>query len=59
MAKKKIEIKKEYLEELLKDFSYQPVAENSAVYNKLYDEYVTLCEYFAKKNHVMKRLKKV
>lgn len=43
----------------LKDFSYQPVAENSAVYNKLYDEYVTLCEYFAKKNHVMKRLKKV
>lgn len=43
----------------LKDFSYQPVAENSAVYNKLYDEYVTLCEYFAKENHVMKRLKKV
>lgn len=43
----------------LKDFSYKPIAENTAVYNKLYDEYVTLCEYFAKENHVMKRLKTI
>ena len=38
---------------------YKPIAENTAVYAKLYAEYKELCEYFAKENNVMKRLKAI
>ncbi len=38
---------------------YKPIAENTAVYAKLYAEYKGLCEYFAKENNVMKRLKAI
>lgn len=36
---------------------FQPIAKNSAVYEKLFKEYCTLCDYFGKgANDVMKRL---
>lgn len=39
---------------------YRPNQENVEAYNKLYEEYVTLHEYFGKgANHVMKRLNKM
>lgn len=38
---------------------YKPIAENAAVYAKLYAEYKELSEYFAKENMVMKRLKAI
>ena len=38
---------------------YKPIAENAAVYAKLYAEYRELSEYFAKENMVMKRLKAI
>lgn len=41
------------------DIVYTPNAENTARYAKLYDEYKTLCEYFAKENNVMKRIKNI
>lgn len=42
----------------LKDTVYQPVAENAAVYEKLYCEYKKLYHYFGRgENSVMKRLK--
>lgn len=41
----------------LKDTVYRPNPENTKVYQKLYNEYVILSEYFAKENNVMKRLK--
>ena len=37
---------------------YEPVRENVAVYEALYQEYRTLHDYFSGENHVMKRLKK-
>jgi L-ribulokinase len=38
----------------------QPIAENTAVYDQLYAEYVTLHDYFGRgENDVMKRLKKL
>lgn len=40
--------------------SYHPIAENKAVYDKLFEEYVKLHDYFGRgKNDVMKRLKKI
>lgn len=42
----------------VKDLSYKPNAENTAIYNSLYKEYKTLSEYFVKTNKVMKALKK-
>jgi L-ribulokinase len=42
----------------LKDEVYKPIAANSAVYDRLYAEYVTLHDYFGRgENDVMKRLR--
>ena len=42
----------------LRDEAYHPIAENKAVYDRLYAEYVTLHDYFGRgANDVMKRLK--
>ncbi len=44
----------------LKDEVVQPIAENKAVYDKLYAEYKTLYDYFGRgTNDVMKRLKAI
>jgi L-ribulokinase len=44
----------------VKDIVYKPIAENVAVYDKLYAEYKTLHDYFGRgENDVMKRLKKI
>ena len=44
----------------LRDTVYTPIAENAAVYDKLYAEYSTLHDYFGKgENDVMKRLKDI
>ena len=40
------------------DEVYRPIAENGAVYDQLYAEYVRLHDYFGRgQNDVMKRLK--
>ena len=42
----------------LREESYQPIMENKVVYDKLYEEYVNLHNYFGRgENDVMKRLK--
>jgi L-ribulokinase len=42
----------------LREDSYEPIAENAAVYDQLYAEYATLHDYFGRGgNDVMKRLK--
>ena len=41
------------------DVYYKPITENVAQYNELYKEYITLHDYFARENNVMKRLKKM
>lgn len=42
----------------LKDETYRPIAENHAIYDRLYREYVILHDYFGRgENDVMKRLK--
>jgi L-ribulokinase len=42
----------------LREESYQPIAKNNAIYDKLFAEYVTLHDYFGRgENDVMKRLK--
>ena len=41
------------------DTVYTPIPENTAKYDKLYNEYVTLSEYFAKENPVMKKIKQI
>lgn len=41
----------------LGDISYKPIPENTAVYQKLYEEYKRLSEYFAKENRVLSRLR--
>lgn len=44
----------------LKEEVYQPIPEHSAVYDKLYQEYKTLHDYFGRgENDVMKRLRKL
>lgn len=44
----------------LKDTVYTPIPENVEVYNKLYEEYSTLHDYFGRgANDVMKRLKEI
>lgn len=44
----------------LKDEAYFPIAENAAVYDRLYTEYDTLHDYFGRgANDVMKRLKEI
>jgi len=44
----------------LKDIVYRPIPEHTAVYDKLFAEYVTLHDYFGRgANDVMKRLKKL
>ncbi len=44
----------------LSDEIYTPIAENQAVYEKLYAEYITLHDYFGRgENDVMKRLKAI
>ena len=44
----------------LRDEAYHPDAENKQVYDRLYDEYVTLHDYFGRgANDVMKRLKQL
>jgi L-ribulokinase len=44
----------------VKDFSYTPSVENVPVYDKLYEEYKRLHDYFGRgENTVMKRLKKI
>jgi L-ribulokinase len=44
----------------LRDEAYHPVAENKQVYDRLYEEYVTLHDYFGRgANDVMKRLKQL
>jgi L-ribulokinase len=44
----------------LKDLVYKPMAQNQAVYDRLYSEYVTLHDYFGRgENDVMKRLKEL
>ncbi|MBR4866844.1 MAG: ribulokinase, partial [Clostridia bacterium] len=42
----------------LSDLVYQPKAENTAVYDRLYQEYAALHDYFGRgENNVMKRLR--
>jgi L-ribulokinase len=42
----------------LKDEVYRPIAENQAMYDQLYAEYVRLHDYFGRgQNDIMKRLK--
>lgn len=41
----------------LKDKIYNPIKDNVDAYNKLYNEYKILHDYFGKENQVMKRLK--
>lgn len=42
----------------LRDVSYQPSAENKAIFDKLFVEYVTLHDYFGRgENNIMKRPK--
>lgn len=36
---------------------YTPNMDNTIAYNKLYKEYIILCEYFAKQNSIMKKIK--
>jgi L-ribulokinase len=44
----------------LKEESYQPVAENQKVYERLFTEYLRLHDYFGRgENDVMKTLKKI
>jgi L-ribulokinase len=44
----------------LREENYQPIAENKAVYDKLFAEYVILHDYFGRaENDVMKRLKAI
>lgn len=44
----------------LKDERYTPIPEHMPVYDRLYDEYITLHDYFGRgANDVMKRLKRV
>ncbi len=44
----------------LKDYIYQPIEENSAVYDQLFAEYTRLYDYFGRgENNVMKNLKKI
>lgn len=44
----------------LKDTVYKPISENTAVYNKLYEEYKLLHDYFGRgANDCMKRLKAI
>jgi L-ribulokinase len=44
----------------LRDESFQPIAENKAIYDQLFAEYVTLHDYFGRgANDVMKRLKQL
>lgn len=44
----------------VRDTTYQPIPENSAVYDKLFAEYRTLHDYFGRgANDVMKRLKEI
>lgn len=44
----------------LEDFFYTPIPENAAIYDKLYQEYVILHDYFGcGGNNVMKRLKAI
>lgn len=44
----------------LKDVVYMPIEENSRIYDKLYEEYCILHDYFGKgANDVMKRLKNI
>jgi L-ribulokinase len=44
----------------VKEASYKPIAENAAVYEKLYEEYKKLHDYFGRGgNDVMKRLKEI
>lgn len=44
----------------LKDHIYQPIKENSAVYDQLFAEYSRLYDYFGRgENNVMKNLKKI
>jgi L-ribulokinase len=44
----------------LKDESFKPIAENQAVYDRLYREYLRLHDYFGRgENNVMKTLKKI
>jgi L-ribulokinase len=44
----------------IKDKVFKPIPENQAVYDKLFEEYVRLHDYFGRgANNVMKRLKKI
>ena len=43
----------------LKDLSYKPDPENTRIYQKLYEEYKTLSEYFAKENRVLSRIREI
>jgi L-ribulokinase len=44
----------------LKDECYKPIPENTKIYNKLYEDYKTLYNYFGRgSNDVMKRLKRL
>jgi L-ribulokinase len=44
----------------LKDEVFRPIPENQAIYDKLYEEYVTLHDYFGRgENDVMKRLRAI
>ena len=41
----------------IKDLSYRPDPEKTRIYQKLYEEYKTLSDYFAKENRVLTRLR--
>lgn len=43
----------------LSDTVYRPIKENTAVYDRLYEEYKELCKYFGSENNIMKRLLKI
>ncbi len=41
----------------VKEETYRPIPGNARIYHALYEEYKKLCEYFARENDVMKKLK--
>jgi len=43
----------------LEEYGYDPIPENAVVYQRLYEEFERLHDYFGYENHVMKRLKQI
>lgn len=43
----------------VKDYTFKPQPENVEIYQKLYQEYRLLHDYFGRTEHIMKRLKAI